>query len=79
MKKITVSIASIIFLLVGYACKDSFLEVAPTGSLSKAQLTSKAGLDGSLISAYAQLSALGQKHLLHVSKSCRMILQRDCL
>ena len=62
MKKITVSIASIIFLLVGYACKDSFLEVAPTGSLSKAQLTSKAGLDGSLISAYAQLSALGQTH-----------------
>lgn len=62
MKKITVSIACIVFLLVGYACKDSFLEVAPTGSLSKAQLTSKAGLDGSLISAYAQLSALGQTH-----------------
>lgn len=62
MKKITVSIASILFLLIGYACKESFLEVAPTGSLSKAQLTSKAGLEGSLISAYAQLSALGQTH-----------------
>lgn len=62
MKKIIFSLASIILLLAGYACKDSFLEVPPTGSLSKAQLTSKAGLDGSLISAYAQLSALGQTH-----------------
>jgi len=62
MKKITVSITCILFLLVGYACKDSFLEISPTGSLAKAQLTSKAGLDGSLISAYAQLSALGQTH-----------------
>lgn len=62
MKKIIFSLTSIILLLAGYACKDSFLEVPPTGSLSKAQLTSKAGLDGSLISAYAQLSALGQTH-----------------
>ena len=62
MKKIIFSIASIILLLAGYACKDSFLEVPPTGSLAKEQLTSKAGLDGSLISAYAQLSALGQTH-----------------
>ncbi len=62
MKKIIFSVTSIILLLAGYACKDSFLEVAPTGSLSKAQLTSKAGLEGSLISAYAQLSALGQTH-----------------
>jgi len=62
MKKIIFSTASIILLLAGYACKDSFLEVPPTGSLAKEQLTSKAGLDGSLISAYAQLSALGQTH-----------------
>lgn len=62
MKKIIFSLTSIILLLAGYACKDSFLEVPPTGSLAKAQLTSKAGLDGSLISAYAQLSALGQTH-----------------
>lgn len=62
MKKIIFSLTSIILLLAGYACKDSFLEVPPTGSLAKEQLTTKAGLDGSLISAYAQLSALGQTH-----------------
>ncbi|WP_428655738.1 RagB/SusD family nutrient uptake outer membrane protein [Runella sp.] len=62
MKKIIFSTTCIILLVAGYACKDSFLEVPPTGSLAKAQLTTKAGLDGSLISAYAQLSALGQTH-----------------
>ena len=45
--------------MIGYSCKDSFLDVLPTGSLSEAQLTSKAGLDGALIGAYAQLSGLG--------------------
>ncbi len=52
-------IASITLLLGAYACKESFLEVPATGSLSKAQLTSQAGLEGALISAYAQLSGLG--------------------
>ncbi len=59
MKKIKIIVFSTAFLFLAYACKESFLEVAPTGSLSKAQLTSKAGLEGSLISAYAQLSGLG--------------------
>ncbi len=59
MKKSKLIIFSIILLIGGYACKESFLEVAPTGSLSQAQLTSAAGLEGSLISAYAQLSGLG--------------------
>lgn len=47
-----------VFLLASYACKESFLDVAPTGSLSKSQLTTTAGLEGSLIAAYAQLSGL---------------------
>jgi starch-binding outer membrane protein, SusD/RagB family len=59
MKKIQKIIVSITLLLGIYACSDSFLQVPATGSLSKAQLTSKAGLEGSLISAYAQLSGLG--------------------
>ncbi|GAA4467419.1 RagB/SusD family nutrient uptake outer membrane protein [Nibrella saemangeumensis] len=42
--------------LIGFACKDSFLVVPPTGQVSSAQLTSKKGLDGALISAYAQLN-----------------------
>jgi len=55
MKKIIFSTASIILLLAGYACKDSFLEVPPTGSLAKEQLTSKAGLDGSLILVWTEV------------------------
>lgn len=41
-------------LVIG--CKDDFLEIQPTGTLSRAQLTSLAGLDGSLIAAYAQVN-----------------------
>ncbi len=37
------------------SCTDEFLEVAPTGSLSQAELTTLAGLEGTLIGAYAQL------------------------
>jgi starch-binding outer membrane protein, SusD/RagB family len=59
MKKINILILSTALLLGVFACKDGFLEVPATGSLSEAQLTSKAGLEGSLISAYAQLSGLG--------------------
>lgn len=44
---------------VTFACKDKFLEVLPTGQLAGTQLTSKAGLDGLLLSAYAQLNARG--------------------
>ncbi|MDI9880383.1 RagB/SusD family nutrient uptake outer membrane protein [Flectobacillus longus] len=41
------------------ACKDSFLEVPPTGQLANAQLTSKAGIEGSLIGAYSMLNGRG--------------------
>ncbi len=37
------------------SCSDEFLEVAPTGSLSSAELSSKAGLEGSLIATYSML------------------------
>jgi len=37
------------------SCSDDFLEVAPTGSLGSAELSSKAGLEGSLISSYSML------------------------
>jgi starch-binding outer membrane protein, SusD/RagB family len=59
MKKINIIILSITLLLGVFACKDGFLEVPATGSLSQAQLTGTAGLEGGLISAYAQLSGLG--------------------
>lgn len=40
------------------SCKDSFLEVAPTGSLADAQLATKAGVEGVLIGAYAALNGV---------------------
>lgn len=62
MKKIKILISSCVLFAGMYACKDSFLEVPATGKLSKEQLTGTAGLEGSLIAAYAQLSALSQTH-----------------
>ena len=60
MKKTKIFIVASIALLFGaYACKDAFLEVPATGSLDRAQLTTQAGLEGTLIGAYAQLSGLG--------------------
>lgn len=41
------------------ACKDSFLVVAPTGTLTSSQLSTKNGLEGLLISAYTQLNGRG--------------------
>jgi hypothetical protein len=40
-------------------CKDEFLEIAPTGTLSRAQLTSAKGLDAALIAAYSQVNGRG--------------------
>ncbi len=45
--------------LIAFACKDNFLEIPPTGAVSSAQLTSKNGLEGSLISVYAMLNGRG--------------------
>lgn len=42
-----------------FSCKDSFLEVLPTGSLGEAQLLSQAGLEGALIGAYSMLNGKG--------------------
>jgi starch-binding outer membrane protein, SusD/RagB family len=47
--------------MISYSCKDSFLEVLPTGSIAKSQLTSKNGLEGALISAYGQMSGYGTR------------------
>lgn len=47
--------------LMAVACKDKFLEVPVTGQLSNAQLNSKAGIEGSLISAYAMLNGRGDR------------------
>ncbi len=49
--------------MLTFACKDQFLEVLPTGSLAQAQLSSKAGVEGVLIGAYAQLAGKGFSRL----------------
>ncbi len=42
--------------LVMVSCDDEFLEIPPTGSLSDAQLSTKAGIEGVLVGAYATLN-----------------------
>jgi starch-binding outer membrane protein, SusD/RagB family len=59
MKKNKMFIFGTLLLFGVFACKDTFLDIPATGSLAQAQLTGQAGLEGSLISAYAQLSGLG--------------------
>ncbi|SEI78570.1 Starch-binding associating with outer membrane [Dyadobacter koreensis] len=43
-------------MLIGYSCKESFLEVPATGQLDEAQLSDKKGLEGVLVSVYGQLN-----------------------
>ena len=47
------------FGVVMTACKDEFLEVAPTNSLSSNELSTAAGLDGSVIGTYSVLLGRG--------------------
>lgn len=60
MKKINKIILTVL-LVIGFAvsCKEDFLEVLPTGSITESQLTSKNGLEGTLIGAYSMLSGRG--------------------
>ena len=50
---------ALLLTAITFACKDKYLEIPPTGQLAGTQLTSKAGIEGVLISAYAQLNARG--------------------
>lgn len=50
-------VVALTVLVIG--CKDEFLEIQPTGTLSRAQLTSAKGLDGALIAAYSQVNGRG--------------------
>jgi starch-binding outer membrane protein, SusD/RagB family len=60
MKNINKIILTVLLVIgVAVSCKEDFLEVLPTGSITETQLTSKAGLEGSLIGAYSMLSGRG--------------------
>lgn len=52
-------IALLTFGVVMTACKDEFLDVAPTNSLSSNELSTAAGLDGSVIGTYSVLLGRG--------------------
>lgn len=49
-------LALAVMAMIAFACKDSFLDVPATGQLSNAQLTSKKGIEASLIAAYSQVN-----------------------
>ncbi|NNE78193.1 MAG: RagB/SusD family nutrient uptake outer membrane protein, partial [Pricia sp.] len=46
------------FLMVSISCSDEFLELAPTGSLADAQVSTKAGIEGLLIGTYAAVNGV---------------------
>lgn len=65
-KVLITGLAMAVLALIGFACKDSFLEVAPTGQLANAQLTTTKGIESALISVYAQVSGRGRR-MVHPS------------
>lgn len=54
LKKLSLVLIAMTLFLV--SCKDSFLEVAPTGSLANAQVATKDGVEGLLVGAYSTLN-----------------------
>ena len=50
-----IALTFLMVILSVVSCSDEFLEVAPTGSLSSTELSSEAGLEGSLVAAYSML------------------------
>ena len=62
IKRVTIgTVATVTLSLVGIACQDKFLEIPATGQLSGSQLSSKAGIEGSLISVYSMLNGRGDR------------------
>ncbi len=55
-KRIITASLPLVLMAVGVACKDNFLSLPPTGTISSSQLTSNAGLQATLIGAYAELN-----------------------
>ena len=61
IKNKAIKVSVLLTTLLVLACSDGFLEVAPTGQLAGAQLSSKAGIEGSLIGAYGMLNGRGNR------------------
>jgi starch-binding outer membrane protein, SusD/RagB family len=56
-------ITAVLSTFVVISCQDSFLEIKPTGQLAEAQLSSKAGIEGSLVASYSLLGGNGFSRL----------------
>jgi len=64
MKNFKLKIGSLFasgMMMVAVSCSDEFLDVAPTGQLAEAQLSSVAGIDASLIAVYSQVNGRGNR------------------
>ncbi|MHA8065954.1 RagB/SusD family nutrient uptake outer membrane protein [Aquirufa sp. ROCK2-A2] len=61
VKRSKIALATALVALLGVACKDNFLEIKPAGAISEAQLSTKAGIEGSLIAAYSMISGSGTR------------------
>jgi starch-binding outer membrane protein, SusD/RagB family len=57
------AVTALAVVAVTFSCKDTFLDVPATASLSEVQLQSKAGVEGALIGAYSILNARGYSRL----------------
>ena len=49
----------LLLVMFAVSCKDDFLDVQPTSSITETQLTSKNGLEGALIGVYSMLQGRG--------------------
>lgn len=49
---------TVALLFVGVSCSDEFLEVAPTGTLADAQVSTLDGIEGLLIGAYSSINGV---------------------
>ena len=61
--KKSIIIAAVVSMFVVISCQDSFLEVKPTGQLKQEQLSTKAGLEASLVACYSLLGGNGYSRL----------------
>ena len=50
-----IAVAFMVIIILTIACKEEFLDVNPTGSLTESQLTSAPGLEGALVASYSYL------------------------
>jgi len=55
------TIMTVLLVGISIACKDTFLQVAPTGAVAREQLSTKKGLEGALIAAYSNLNGRGNR------------------